>query len=84
MSLYIPKALIVNKAELEKANKDLELQRRMTKNYQKLNQFAHRKLKAAQEKLKEAKGKRPTWKGKKDTSGLEILASSLEHIAKNP
>ena len=44
--------------KLEKENRDLDLQRRMTGHYKKLNQFARRKLKAAQEKLKEAKGKR--------------------------
>ena len=39
---------------LEKENRDLDLQRRMTGHYKKLNQFARRKLKATQEKLKEA------------------------------
>ena len=53
---------------LEKKNRDLDLQRRMTGHYKKLNQFARWKLKAAQEKLKEAKGKRPTPKLRKDTS----------------
>ena len=48
--------------KLEKANRDLELQRKMTQHYQKLNQIARRKLKATQEKLKEAKGKRPNGK----------------------
>ena len=56
----------------------------MTQHYQKLNQFARRKLKATQEKLKEAKGKRPAWKEKKGTSELDILASALEHVAKDP
>ena len=56
----------------------------MTQHYQKLNQFARRKLKTTQEKLKEAKGRRPTRKEKKGTSALEILASALEHIAKDP
>ena len=56
--------------KLEKANMDLDLQRRMTGHYKKLNQFARRKLKATQEKLKEAKGKRPAQKVRKDTSGL--------------
>ena len=69
---------------LERENRDLELQRRMTRHYKKLNQFARRKLKVAQEKLKEAKGKRPTRKVNKDTLGLEILATALEHVAKDP
>ena len=54
--------------KLEKANRDLDLQRRMTRHYKKLNQFARCKLKAAQEKLKEAKGKRPMRKVRKDIS----------------
>ena len=70
--------------KLEKENRDLELQRRMTKHYQKLNQFSQHKLKVAQEKLMEAKGKRPTQKVKRDISGLHILASALEHVAKDP
>ena len=70
--------------KLEKENRDLELQRKMKKHYQKLNQFARRKLKATQEKLKEAKGKRPTRKGKKGTSALDILASVSEHVAEDP
>ena len=70
--------------KLEKANRDLELQRKMTQHHQKLNQFSRRKLKAIQEKLKEAKGKRPAWKGKKGTSELDILASASKHVAKDP
>ena len=46
--------------KLEKENRDLELQRRMTRHYKNLNQFARRKLKATQEKLKEAQRKGPT------------------------
>ena len=46
--------------KLEKANRDLDLQRRMIRHYKKLNQFAQRKLKAMQEKLKEAQKRRPT------------------------
>ena len=61
--------------KLEKANRDLDLQRRMTGHYKKLNQFTRRKLKATQEKLKEAQGRRPTPKLKKDTSKLQIFAS---------
>ena len=56
----------------------------MTQHYQKLNQFAWRKLKATQEKLKEEKGKRLARKEKKGTSALDILASDLEHVAKDP
>ena len=56
----------------------------MTKHYQKLNQFARRKLKDAQAKLKEAKGKRPAQKEKKGTLALEILASVSEHVAEDP
>ena len=70
--------------KLEKENRDLDLQRRMTVHYKKLNQFSRRKLKAAQEKLKDAKGKRPAQKLRKDTSRLQILASSSQHVAENP
>ena len=56
----------------------------MTQHYQKLNQFARRKLKSTQEKLKEEKRKRPTRKEKKGISALDILASALEHVAKDP
>ena len=70
--------------KLEKENRDLDLQRIITRHYKKLNQFARCKLKAAQEKLKEAKGKRPAQKVRKDTSGLQILASASQHVAENP
>ena len=70
--------------KLERENRYLELQRRMMKHYQKLNQFARRKLKAAQEKLKEAKGKRSAQKVKKGPSGLQIFSTASEHISKNP
>ena len=70
--------------KLEKANRDLELQRKMTQHYQKLNHFSRRKLKATQEKLKEAKGKCPARKEKKGTLALDIFASTLEHVAKDP
>ena len=70
--------------KLEKANRDLDLQWRMTRHYKKLNQFVWRKLKAAQEKLKEAKGNRPAQKLRKDTSRLQILPFSSEHVAENP
>ena len=70
--------------KFENANRDLDLQRRMTRHYKKLNQFVRRKLKAGQEKLKEAKGKRPARKGKKYISGLEILAYVLEHVDRDP
>ena len=70
--------------KLEKANRDLELQRNMTQHYQKLNQFAQHKLKVTQEKLKEAKGKHRARKEKKGTSALDIFASSSEHVSKDP
>ena len=70
--------------KLERANRDLDLQRRMTEHYKKLNQFARRKLKVAQEKLKEAKGKCPAKKLRKDTSGLQILASTSQHVVEHP
>ena len=70
--------------KLEKENRDLDLQRRMTGHYKKLNQFAWWKLKATQEKLKEAQRRGPTPKLKKDTSKLQILASSSQHVSENP
>ena len=70
--------------KLEKANRDLDLQRRMTGHYKKLNQFSRQKLKAAQEKMKEAKGKHPAQKLRKDTSRLQILASASQHVVENP
>ena len=70
--------------KFEKEKRDLDLQRRMTGHYKKLNQFAWRKLKVAQEKLKEAKGKRPTQKLRKDTSRLQIFSSASQRVAENP
>ena len=43
--------LSISAQPLDKANKDLELQRRMTKHYPQRNQFARVKLKKAQGKL---------------------------------
>ena len=62
--------------KLEKANRDLELQRKRTLHFQKLNQFARRKLKVAQEKLKKLKERRLARKEAKSTSALDILASA--------
>ena len=70
--------------KLERENRDLDLQRRMTRHYKKLNQFAQRKLMATQEKLKEAKGKCPTPKLRKDTSRSQILASDSQLVSENP
>ena len=70
--------------KLEKANRDLDLQRRMTGHYKKLNQFARRKLKAAQEKIKEVKGKRPAPKLRKYTLRLQIFSSYSQHVSENP
>ena len=70
--------------KLARANRDLELQRKRTHHFQKLNQFAWRKLKATQEKLKEAKGKCPTRKEEKGISALDVLASASKHVARDP
>ena len=70
--------------KLEKANRDFDLQQRMTRHYKKLNQFERWKLKATQEKLKEAQRRRPAQKLKKDTSNLQILASASQHVSENP
>ena len=69
--------------KLEKENRDLDLQRRMTGHYKRLNQFSQRKLKAAQEKLKDAKGNPLEQKLRKETLRLQILASASQHVAKN-
>ena len=61
--------------KLDKENKDLGLQSKMTSHYKKLNQFAQRKLKIAQEKLKTTQRRRPVEKGEKEISRLGILAS---------
>ena len=70
--------------KLEKANRDLELQRKRTLHFQKLNQFARRKLKVAQEKLKKLKERRLARKEAKRTSALDILASASEHVSMDP
>ena len=70
--------------KLEKANRDLDLQRKMTRHYKKLNQFARRKLKLAQERLKTARKRRLVEKVEKGISRLEILASYSLHVSKNP
>ena len=70
--------------KLEKKNRDLGLQRKMTGHYKKLNQFARRKLKLAQERLKTAQRRRPVEKVEKYISRLEILALASLHSSKNP
>ena len=70
--------------KIERANRDLELQRKRAHHFQKLNQFARRKLKATQGKLKEEKRKRPERKEKKDISALDILASASDHVSMDP
>ena len=69
--------------KMERANRDLSLQRKMTRHYKKLNQFARRKLKVTQEKLKAARKRHPVEKVGKDTSKLEILASASLHVSEN-
>ena len=70
--------------KLDKENKDLGLQRKMTGHYKKLNQFARRKLKIAQEKLKTAQRERLVKKGGKDTYRLGILAQASLQVSKDP
>ena len=70
--------------KLERANRDLSLQRKMTWYYKKLNQFSRRKLKVTQEKLKVARKRCPVEKVGKGTSKLEILASTSLHASENP
>ena len=69
---------------LEKENRDLELQRKRTLHFQKLNQFARRKLKVAQEKLKKLKERRLARKEAKSTPALDIVASASEHVSMDP
>ena len=69
---------------MERANKDLSLQKKMIGHYKKLNQFAQRKLKVTQEKLKAARKRRPIEKVGKGTSKLEILAFASLQVSKNP
>ena len=70
--------------KLERANRDLSLQRKMTGHYKKLNQFARRKLKVTQEKLKVARKRRLVQKVKKGISRLEILVSASQNAFENP
>ena len=70
--------------KLEKDNRDLSLQKKMTGHYKKLNQFSRRKLKLAQERLKTARKKHPVEKVEKGISRLEILASDSLNASKNP
>ena len=63
-------------AKLEKANKDLGLQRRMTEHYKKLNQIARRKLKSTQRR-------RPVEKHRKYLSWLGILSQVSLYVSKN-
>ena len=64
-------------AKLEKDNKDVGLQRRMTEHYKKLNQLSRRKLKSTQRR-------RLTEKHGKYLSRLGILAQASLHVSKNP
>ena len=70
--------------KLEKSNRDLSIQKKMTGHYNKLNQFSRRKLKLAQEKLKAARKRCLVEKVEKGTSRLEFLASASLHAFKNP
>ena len=70
--------------KLNKANKYLDLQRRMTGHYKMMNQFARKKLKIAQEKLKTAQRRIPVKKRGKDISRLAILAQASMHVSRNP
>ena len=64
-------------AKLEKANRDLDLQRKMTKHYALQNQIAKAKLKGALAKIK-------SLKEEKDQSNLGILAENSLQSSQNP
>ena len=64
-------------AKLEKANKDLSLQRKMAEHYKKRNQFARKKLKTAQKKG-------PTPNDGKYQARLGIFAQSSMQVSKDP
>ena len=64
-------------AKLEKANKDLSLQRRMTEHYKWRNHFARQKLKTAQ-------NEGPTPNDEKYQARLGILAQVSLQFSKDP
>ena len=55
MESWLERANIHLHGKLEKENKDLDLQRRMTKHYAQRNQFAREKLKKAQNEIQALK-----------------------------
>ena len=64
-------------AKLEKANRDLDIQRKMTKNYARRNQIARAKLKKSLAKIQ-------TLKEEKDQEKLGILAEASLQASQTP
>ena len=74
---WLERANIHLEAKLEKANKYLSLQRRMTEHYKQRNHFASKKLKTA-------KNEGPTPNDEKDQSRPRILAQVSLRVSKDP
>ena len=74
---WLERANIHLEAKLEKANKDLDLQRRMTKHYARRNQIVWAKLKRDKTKLH-------ALKEEKFQARLGILAQASLQVSQNP
>ena len=74
---WLERANIHLEVKLEKANKDLDLQRRMTKHYAQRNQFAREKLKKAQNQIQPLKEEKSQVK-------VSILAQASLQVSQDP
>ena len=74
---WLERANLHLEAKLEKANKDLDLQRKMAKNYAQRDQFARQELKRAKIEIQ-------ALKEEKDQSSLGILAQASIQVSQDP
>ena len=74
---WLERANIHLEAKLEKANKDLSLQRRMTEHYKQRDHFASKKFKTTQ-------NEGPEPKNQKDQARLGILIQASLQVSKDP
>ena len=74
---WLERANIHLEAKLEKANKDLDLQRRMTKKYSQRNQFTRKKLKISQNEVL-------VLKKEKYQASLDIFARDSLQVSQDP
>ena len=74
---WLERANIHLEAKLEKENKDLDLQRRMTKHYVQRNQFAREKLKKVQMEIE-------ALERENSQANLSVLAQASLQVSQDP